>query len=329
MVLFDRYGGAAGALCNALSGDDFAGRLGERLTAHFGRATLPLCSTDAALHTALRLCGVASGDYVLVPSYTYYSYIRSALNIGAVPVFIDSDPINRCTSVSALETALVWCRVQEKMPRVAIIDNAFGAVADYDTLLPLLASFGVPAIEIACDALGGSYKGTPCGANCELGVVGLNKRIPGSGAALVCGDDLGRAEEFSRLRYSDGENYDYGMSNYIAALNLELFDSLEATVSRAQKNYAALAESFECVLPPTAGDAAAYAPIKTDVEEQDGFTIKKIQPTHKLPLFSGAHFFEHEQGFCAADKLAEYALVGMDFSFFKRLKLSRLLKREG
>ena len=328
MVLFDRYGGAAGALCNALSGDDFVMRLRERLSVYFGRSTLAVCSTDAALHTALRLCGVKSGDYVLVPTYTYYPYIRSALNIGAVPVFIDSDPINRCMSVSALETALVWCRVQEKMPRAAVIDNAFGAVADYDALLPLLTSYGVPAIEIACDALGGDYKGAPCGGNCELGVVGLNKRIPGSGAALVCGDDISRAEELTRLRYSDGENYDYGMSNYIAALNLELFDSLEATVSRARKNYAALADSFENVLPPSPGDAAAYAPVKIDSDFDNGFSVKRIAPAHALPMFSGAHFFEHEQNFCAAAKLAEYSLVGMDISFFGRLRLMRRIKRE-
>lgn len=329
MALFDRYGGAAGALCDALSGDDYAGRLGERLSVYFGRATVPLCSTDAAIHTALRLNGVVSGDYVLVPSYTYYSYIRSALNLGAVPVFIDSDPINRCMSAAAVEAALVWCSVQEKLPRVAIIDNAFGAVADYDALLPLLTSYGIPAIELACDALGGDYKGVPCGANCEFGVVGLNKRIPGGGAALVCGENIGRVMEFARLKYSDGENYDYGMSNYIAALNLELFESLDGTVSRARKNYTALANGFENVLQPTAGDAAAFAPVKADMEAAADFSIKKIQPAHTLPLFSGAHFFEHEQNFCAAEKLSEYTLVGMDISLFKRLKLSRRIKREG
>ena len=326
MFGIDRYGGAAGALCEALVRDDYAARLGARLGVYFGRAVLPLCSTDAALHTALRLIGVGSGDYVLVPSYTYYSYIRSALNLGAVPLFIDSDPINRCASAAALETALVWCKVQDKMPRVALIDNAFGAVADYDVVLPLLTSYGVPAIEIACDALGGDYKDKPCGANCDIGVVGLNKRIPGSGAALVCGDYIERAQKFCRLEYSDGENYDYGMSNYIAALNLELFESLPGAVARARKNYAALAENHNCVLPPSPGDAAAFAPIKADIDDTN-LVIKKIQPAHTLPIFSGAHFFEHEQGYCVCKTLSEHALVGMDISALRRRMLSRKLKR--
>ena len=329
MFGIDRFGGAAGALCDALICGDYASRLSDRLSAYFGRAALSICSTDAALHTALRLCGVNSGDYVLVPSYTYYSYIRSALNIGAVPIFIDSDPTTRCMSDKALETALVWCKVQDKLPRVAVIDNAFGAVADYDVLLPLLTSYGIPAIEMACDALGGDYKGKPCGANGDFGVVGLNKRLPGSGAALVCGDELCRAEEFARLRYSDGENYDYGMSNYIAALDLELFDALDGTVSRARKNYAALADGHESVLPPTPGDAAAFAPVKIAAEEVANYTVKKIQPAHTLPMFSGAYFFEHEPGFCVCGGLADYSLVGMDISALKRISLSKRIKRNG
>ncbi len=326
MLGFDRYGGAAGALCEALSGDDYAARLGGRLSVYFGRATLPLCSTDAAIHTALKLCGLKAGDYVIAPSYTYYSYIRTVLNLGAVPVFVDSDPTRRCMSASALETALVWCDLQGKLPCAAIIDNAFGAVADYDVLLPLLTSYGVPAIELACDALGGDYKGKPCGAIGEYGVIGLNKRIPGSGAALVCGDNLERAEKFARLRYTDGENHDYGMSNYIAALDLELFDSLEGAVSRARKNYAALADDYDFVLPPTEGDSAAFAPIKAPIDIE-GFCIKTIVSAHRLPIFSGTHFFEHEPNFCACKELEQYALVGMDISVLKRFMLSRKLKR--
>lgn len=326
MLGFDRYGGAAGALCEALSGDDYAARLGDRLGLYFGRATVPLCSTDAAIHTALKLCGVKAGDYVLAPSYTYYSYIRTVLNYGAVPIFIDSDPTRRCMSASALETALVWCEIQDKPPCAAMIDNAFGAVADYDVLLPLLTSYGVPSFELACDALGGEYKGKPCGANGDFGIVGLNKRIPGSGAALVCGDNIERAEMFARLRYTDGENYDYGMSNYIAALDLELFEALEGAVSRARKNYAALAADHECVLPPTDGDAAAFAPIKADVDLGD-LCVKTITPAHMLPIFTGSHFFEHEPNFCACKWLSEHSLVGMDISMFKRFFLSRRLKR--
>lgn len=326
MALFDRYGGAAGALCDAIAGDNYTARLEKRLSIYFECAALPVCSTDAAIFAALRLSGVGSGDYVLVPSYTYYSYIRAALNLGAVPVFIDSDPINRCMSAAALETALVWCKVQDKLPRVALIDNAFGAVADFDALTPLLKSYGVPTIEIACDALGGDYKGTSCGANCDIGVVGLNKRLPGSGAALVVGDNIERARKLCRLEYSDGENYDYGMSNYIAALNLELFEALPATVSRARKNYTTLSENHECILQPSTGDAAAFAPVKADITFGN-LVIKHIQPAHTLPIFSGSQFFEHEPDFCVCKMLSEYSLVGMDISPIKRFLFSRKLKR--
>src|SRR5690606_33714195 len=47
-------------------------------------------SGTAALHLALRLIGVASGDTVFVSSFTFVASVSPILFCGAAPVFIDS-----------------------------------------------------------------------------------------------------------------------------------------------------------------------------------------------------------------------------------------------
>ena len=69
-MLFDRTSGAAGAMCDALSGTDYVAKLEAALDALYGRSCVVMSSADAALHTALHLCGTKRGDYVFVPSFT-------------------------------------------------------------------------------------------------------------------------------------------------------------------------------------------------------------------------------------------------------------------
>lgn len=331
MLLIDRQNGAAWNMGDALTGTDYIERLEGRMAAFTGKSAVAVCSADAALHTALKLCGVSFGDYVFVPTYTFYSDIATVSHAGGVPVFLDCDPMTRCVSPAALETAFVWAKLQNKMPRAVVVDDAFGSVADYDTLMPLCKANGVPLIELACNAFGGEYKGRQCGSCGDYGIISMVKRVDGGGAMIILNaDERERAEEFTRARYSGGENHDYKMHNVIAALDCAKLDAAKKIAERAKANLASLVKASGLVAAPTSGDAATYALIKAakygKTLEKHGFDVKTPPPVHTMPQYSTRTFFEHEPGFCAACSFNEYCLIDMDISAMKRRRLARLLR---
>ena len=330
MLYIDRHGDAAEALLGALSGADYVARLERGLSDSLGKNVAVLNSCDAALHTALYLCGVNDGDYVLTPTFTFYSYVATVAHMGAVPVFLDCDPNTRCVSAAALETALLWADLQSKPPKAVIADNAFGSIADFDILSPLCKAWNVPVIELCCDALCGEYKGRPCGASGDYGVIGFDKRLFGGGAALVCGDDAYEAKKFARFEYSDGENHDYRMNNFVAALDWAQLGTVQKITERARANLAALSSASDKVALPVNGDAAAYALVKAADMIREllsaGFDVKKPPPVHTLPQYVDSMFFEHEQGYPVCMSFSDCCLIGMDMSALQRRRLIRMLK---
>lgn len=330
MLFIDRHGEAAGAALNALARADYAARLENELSAAYGKSVAATSSVDAAIHTALRLCGVQSGDYVFVPTFTFYSYVATVAHTGAVPVFLDCDPTTRCVSAAALETALMWAELQGKPPTAVVADNAFGSIADFDVLAPLCKAWGAPLIELCCDAFGGEYNGRPCGGSGDYGVICCDKRLTGGGGAVVCGEDRSEAWEFARVKYTAGENHDYRINNFDAALWLEQRAVSEKLTARARKNLAALATSLDCVVPPTAGDAAVYALCKAAGRMHElrsaGFDVKKPPLVHTMPQYEQCHYFEHEPDYSACRAFDDCCLIGMDISALARLRLARMLK---
>ncbi len=331
MVIIDRRGGAAGAMADALGGVDYVSRLEDRMSQITGRSAIATSSADGALHAALYLCGVTAGAYVFVPTYTFYSHIATVEHAGAIPVFIDCDPMTRCVSEAALETALVWAKLQNKSPAAAVIADAFGSVADYDKLVPLCKAFDVPTIEIATDALGGTYKNKPCGALADYGVMSFVKRLGGGGGVLIAdARDRKAARGFCRAEFSYGENHDYKMHNVVAALDCALLDEADKVVALCKSNLAALCTACDSVVRPTDGDAAAYALVRARADAlcAAGFSVKRPPPVHTMQKYADSPYFEHERGFSACRQFDDCCLVGTDMSRLGLLRLVRILKKQ-
>lgn len=324
MLFIDKQGEAAAALNDALSGTNYVARLERELSAMTNRNAVAISTFDGAVHTALHLCGVQSFDYVFVPTFTFYSYLAPITNMGAVPVFLDCDPVTRCVSPLALEAAFVWASLQNKPPKAVVIDNAFGSIADYDRLIPLCKAWNVPTIVLCADALCGTYNGKSCGSDGDYSVFGFN----GAGA-VVCGDDIVFAKQFARYEYTDGENYDYRLNNFIAALACAQISVAPKIHERNKANLTALLSSLDCIAPPVKGDSATYALIKTNRIKDllaMGFPVLRPPLAHLLSRYSDCHYFEHEQGYSVSAELAGNTLIGLDFSPFRRFKLISVLK---
>src|SRR6185295_9840503 len=138
--------------------------------------------TDA-LTIALKAAGVGPGDDVVLPSFTFYATAEAALVLGARPAWCDIDLDTFNVTRETVEAAMT--------PRTkAIVPvHLFGNLAP----VPELRDLGVPVIEDAAQAVGGSLDGVMAGALGDAATFSFfpSKNLPclGDGGALVTDDD--------------------------------------------------------------------------------------------------------------------------------------------
>ena len=50
--------------------------------------------------------GIKKNDEIIVPSFTYFATVEVILHLGAVPVFVDIDPITYCINLDEVRKKL-------------------------------------------------------------------------------------------------------------------------------------------------------------------------------------------------------------------------------
>ena len=138
--------------------------------------------TDA-LTIALRAAGVGPGDEVVLPSFTFYATAEAALVLGASPVYCDIDLETFNVTRETVEAAMT------PNTKAIVPVHLFGNLAP----VPELRELGVPVIEDAAQAVGGSLDGVKAGALGDAATFSFfpSKNLPclGDGGALVTDDD--------------------------------------------------------------------------------------------------------------------------------------------
>ena len=189
-----------------------------------------LSSGTAAIHLALILLGVGSGDQVFCSSLTFAASANPIVYQGAEPVFIDSDEKSWNMCPIALERALAVSRRENRLPKAVIVVNLYGQSADMDAILDLCNAHGVPVVEDAAESLGATYKGKASGTFGRLGIYSFNgnKIITTSGGGMLVSDD---ADLIARARFLSTQarepapwyehkeiGFNYRMSNILAGV---------------------------------------------------------------------------------------------------------------
>lgn len=149
-----------------------------------------LSAGTAAIHLALIMLGVKTGDEVICQSFTFAASANPITYLGATPVFIDSEPQSWNMSPKYLEIA-IEDRIAKtgKKPKAIIPVHLYGMPADMDAIMAIANKYDIPVVEDAAEALGSEYNGRKCGTIGEYGVLSFNgnKMITTSGGgALVC-----------------------------------------------------------------------------------------------------------------------------------------------
>jgi dTDP-3-amino-3,4,6-trideoxy-alpha-D-glucose transaminase len=156
----------------------------EEFAAYLGvRHCVGVANGTDALTIALRALGVAAGDEVVLPSFTFYATAEAAVALGAVPVFCDVDPDTACVTAETVERALT------DRTRAIVPVHLFGNVAPTDEL----RAFGLPVLEDAAQATGASRGGRCAGSLGDAATFSFypSKNLPclGDGGAIVTDDD--------------------------------------------------------------------------------------------------------------------------------------------
>ncbi len=110
--------------------------------------------TDA-LFLALRACGVGRGDEVITVSHSFIATAEAIVLLGAIPVYIDVDPLTYTMDPSKLEAAI------GPKTRAIIPVHLYGQMADMDPIMAVARTYGLVVIEDACQAHGAAI-----GARC-------------------------------------------------------------------------------------------------------------------------------------------------------------------
>ncbi len=201
--------------------------------------------TDALL-MALMAYDVGPGDIVFTTPFSFVATAEVIGLLGAIPVFVDIDPVTFNMDVQLLKQAIMAVEEQEdslyplplqvvegQQPlrkRGLVVADLFGLPADYEGLRNIAEEYGLFLIEDAAQSFGGELNGKKA---CSLGDIGCTSFFPAkplgaygdAGAVLTSDERLSKELQSIRI-HGQGENK---YSNRRLGLNARC-DTMQAAV---------------------------------------------------------------------------------------------------
>jgi dTDP-4-amino-4,6-dideoxygalactose transaminase len=229
-----------------------------------------MSSATAALHIALEVVGVTSGDEVLVPVYTFTSSAAVIAHCGATPVLVDIDGDSFNIDPEKLEAAIT------PRTKAIVVVHFAGLPAEMDTILDVGRRHGLPIIEDAAHALPTLYKGRMIGALGDLTAFSFyatKTLATGDGGMLVTNNQAwaeragimamhGISRDAWKRYTAEGSwfyevidaGYKYNMTDIVAALGLQQLARRQWLLQRRQSIAAVYNAAFtgveELEIPP-------------------------------------------------------------------------------
>lgn len=229
------------------SSGEYLRRFEEGFAAYCGvRHGVGVTSGTTALHLALAACGIGAGDEVIIPDFTMIATAFAVCYTGALPVFVDAEPVTWNMDVARVEAKLT--------PRTKAIlaVHIYGHPTDMDPLRELAATRGIRLLEDAAEAHGSLYRGRKCGSLSDIATFSFyaNKVITtGEGGMVVTSDDaladaarrkrnLGFPTSGPRTYRHEEIGFNYRMNNVQAAIGLAQLEKIEQYVAARRANAA-------------------------------------------------------------------------------------------
>lgn len=200
-----------------------------------------------ALITSLVQLGIGGGDEVLLPPYTFIACLQVILQVGAMPVFVDTDPWTFQIDPSNIE-ARITSRTRAIMPV-----HILGLPADMVKIMAIAKKHNLLVVEDACQAWLAEIDHKKVGTFGNAGCFSFqnSKNIPmGEGGAIVSDDESFMDRCYSYHNYGNPYGSSIGevgsgtvipgtklrLTEYQAAIGLAQMKRLEEQTTRRNVN---------------------------------------------------------------------------------------------
>lgn len=212
-----------------------------------------LASGTSALHLAIKLAEVKTGDKVFCSDMTFAATVNPITYEGGIPVFIDTEYDTWNMDPKALEKAF------EIYPdvKVVVVAHLYGTPAKIDEIKEICEKHNAIIVEDAAESLGATYKGKQTGTFGNYNCISFNgnKIITGSSGGMLLTDSLEACNKARKWSTQSRENapwyqheetgYNYRMSNVIAGVIRGQFPHLEEHIAQKKAIYERYKEGFK------------------------------------------------------------------------------------
>ncbi len=211
-----------------------------------------LSAGTAAIHLALRLCGIRPGDVVFSSDLTFSATCNPICYEKGTPVFIDSEEETWNMDPAALRKGF------EKYPnaKAVVCAHLYGTPGKIDEIRAICEETGAILIEDAAESLGSTFKGRMTGTFGHYGIYSFNgnKIITTSGGGMLVSRDeaaVDKARFLSTQARDPARHYqhsqigfNYRMSNVLAGIGRGQLLHLEEHKAKKKEIYRQYREAF-------------------------------------------------------------------------------------
>jgi perosamine synthetase len=161
-------------------------QLCARMAKACGAKHVVACSSgSAAVHGAVKACGIGPGDEVITSTITDAGTILGVVYEGAIPVFADIDPASYNITAAGVEKCI------SKRTKAVIVVHLAGVPADIKPIVRLCKRRGLKLIEDCAQSWGAMVDGQWVGTFGDVGTFSLNdyKHLSAGEGGLIVTDD--------------------------------------------------------------------------------------------------------------------------------------------
>ena len=229
---------------------EFVDRFESDLAVYTGaKHVVAVINGTAALHVALQLAGVKSGDEVLIPALTFIATANAVSYCGAIPHFVDSEERTLGVDPQALREYLkgiagirngqCFNSATGRVIRALVPMHTFGHPVDIEGMVAVARDYHLALVEDAAESLGSTYEARHMGTFGLMGTLSFNgnKTITTGGGGAITTNDPVLAKHAKHLTTTakvphswdyvhDQIGYNYRLPNINAALGCAQLEQL-------------------------------------------------------------------------------------------------------
>ena len=214
----------------------------EAFARYVGVSHAGACSNGTtALQLAYHACGIAKGDEVIMPNFTFVATANAATYLGAKPVFVDVDEKTWNIDVHQIEA-----KISPKTKAIVPV-HIYGVPCDMARILKIAKKHGLKVIEDCAESHGASFGGKRTGSMGHASAYSFfgNKIITtGEGGMVTTDDDIlfervqflkSHAMDRKRRYFHPEVGYNFRMTALQAAFGLGQLEGIDSIIAHKQR----------------------------------------------------------------------------------------------